>query len=143
MWEVRNMQENKNDKEEKITDLKGTIESLIEGEQAELSQEEAIKAYKGEGPQKPKKRKKSSSDEEDNDDDDILDEEHLKRLKQELLASLEKVNKLAKKLFGEKEFKNAKNLKVKEKYSKTQEKEQTISKAKQKEKEGKERSREE
>ena len=134
------MQENKNDKDEKLTDLKGTIESLIEGEQAELSQEEAIKAYKGEGPQKPKKRKKSSSDE---DDDDILDEEHLKRLKQELLASLEKVNKLAKKLFGEKEFKNAKNLKVKEKYSKTQEKEQTISKAKQKEKEGKERSREE
>ena len=134
------MQNNKNDKEEKLTDLKGTFESLIEGENVELSQEEAIKAYKGEGPQKPKKRKKSSSNE---DDDDILDEEHLKRLKQELLASLEKVNKLAKKLFGEKEFKNVKNLKVKEKYSKTQEKEQTISKAKQKEKEGKERSREE
>ena len=140
MWEVRNMQENKNDKDEKLTDLKGTIESLIEGEQAELSQEEAIKAYKGEGPQKPKKGKKSSSDE---DDDDILDEENLKRLKQELLASLEKVNKLAKKLFGEKEFKNVKNLKVKEKYSKTQKKEQTVSKAKQKEQEGKERSREE
>ena len=136
------MQENKNDKEEKITDLKGTLEGLIEGENAELSQEEAIKAYKGEGPRKPKRRKKTSSDEEDNDDD-ILDEEHLKRLKQELLASLEKVNKLAKKLFGEKEFKNVKNLKVKEKYSKTQEKEQTVSKAKQKEQEGKERSREE
>lgn len=134
------MQNNKNDKEEKLTDLKGTFESLIEGENGELSQEDAIKAYKGEGPQKPKKRKKSSSDE---DDDDILDEEHLKRLKQELLASLEKVNKLAKKLFGEKEFKNVKNLKVKEKYSKTQEKEQTVSKAKQKEQEGKERSREE
>ena len=85
------MQDNKNNKdEEKLTDIKGSLESLVEGELPEVSQEEAIKAYRGEGPQKPKKRKKTSSNEEDEDDDD-----YLRKLKQELLASLEKVNRLA------------------------------------------------
>ena len=72
------MQENKNnsEKEEKLIDIKGSIESLVEGELPELSQEEAIKAYK-EGPQKPKKRKKASSDE----DDETEEDDHLKRLK--------------------------------------------------------------
>ena len=56
------MQEKKEEKkeneeiEEKLTDIKGTLESFVEGEKPEISQEDEIKAYK-EGPQKPKKRK--------------------------------------------------------------------------------------
>ena len=132
------MQENNNEKEEKLTDLKGTLESIIEEEGPELSQEDAIKAYKGENVTRHKRKKNSTSD-----DEDVEDDEHLKRLKQELLASLEKVNKLAKQLFGEKESLNVKKLKVKEKYEKAKENEQVIDKNIKKEKEGIERSREE
>ena len=132
------MQENNNEKEEKLTDLKGALESIIEGEGPELSQEDAIKAYKGENVTRHKRKKNSTSD-----DEDVEDDEHLKRLKQELLASLEKVNKLAKQLFGEKESLNVKKLKVKEKYEKAKENEQVIKKKIKKEKEGIERSREE
>lgn len=130
------MQENKNnsEKEEKLIDIKGSIESLVEGELPELSQEEAIKAYK-EGPQKPKKRKKASSDE----DDETEEDDHLKRLKQELLASLERVNKLAKQLFGEKAFTNVKDFKVKKEYQKAKGKTQTTEKTTQKEQKSKER----
>ena len=71
------MQEKKEEIEEKLTDIKGTLESFVEEEKPEISQEEEIKAYK-EGPQKPKKRKKSSDDEDFDEDD-----EYLKRLKQE------------------------------------------------------------
>ena len=122
-WVVGNMQENKNEKEEKLTDLKGSIESLVEGELPELSQEDAIKAYREE-PKKSRRRKKSNSDEDDNAQDD----DHLKRLKQELLDSLEKVNKLARQLFGEKSFTNVKNLKVKKEYQKVSSKEKNIQK---------------
>ena len=132
------MQENNNEKEEKLIDLKGTLESIIEGEGPELSQEDAIKAYKGENVTRHKRKKNSTSD-----DEDVEDDEHLKRLKQELLASLEKVNKLAKQLFGEKESLNLKKLKVKEKYEKAKENEQVIDKNIKIEKEGIERSREE
>lgn len=38
--------ENKQEKNEKIIDIKGTLEDFIEEEKPELSQEEAIKAYK-------------------------------------------------------------------------------------------------
>ena len=131
------MQKNNNEKEEKLTDIKATIESIVEGEGPELSQEDAIKAYKGENITRHKRKKNSASDDEDEDD------EHLKRLKQELLASLEKVNKLAKQLFGEKQSLNVKNLKVKEKYQKAKENEQIIDKTVKKEQVENERSREE
>lgn len=128
------MQENKNEKEEKLTDLKGSIESLVEGELPELSQEDAIKAYREE-PKKSRRRKKSNSDEDDNAQDD----DHLKRLKQELLDSLEKVNKLARQLFGEKSFTNVKNLKVKKEYQKVSSKEKNTQRETSKEQKGKER----
>ena len=132
------MQEKKEENEEKLTDIKGTLESFVEGEKPEISQEEEIKAYK-EGPQKPKKRKKKSDDE-DSDEDD----EYLKRLKQELLASLEKVNKLAKQLFGEKEANILKDIKLEEKRkSKVKEKKQEQSIESSIKPKGKERSREE
>ena len=51
--------ENKQEKNEKIIDIKGTLEDFIEEEKPELSQEEAIKAYKeGDIIAYPKKRKK-------------------------------------------------------------------------------------
>ena len=129
------MQDNKKDKEEeKLTDIKGSLESLIEGELPELSQEEAIKAYKGEDPQKPKKRKKISSNEDDDEDDD-----YLRKLKQELLASLEKVNRLARQLFGEKKFTNVKDMKDKKEYQKINSKEKILQKETLKERKGKER----
>ena len=132
------MQEKKDENEEKIKDIKGTLESFVEGEKPEISQEEEIKAYK-EGPQKPKKRK-TESDDEDFDEDD----EHLKRLKQELLASLEKVNKLARQLFGEKEANILKDIKLEEKRkSKVKEKKQEQSIESSIKPKGKERSREE
>ncbi len=117
------MQENKNnsEKEEKLIDIKGSIESLVEGELPELSQEDAIKAYR-EGPKKTRRRKKLSSEE----DDDAQEDDHLKRLKQELLVSLEKVNKLARQLFGEKAFTNVKDFKVKKEFQKVKGKEQTL-----------------
>ena len=133
------MQESKKniEKEEILTDLRGTIESLVKWEEPELSQEEAIKAYKEEKPQRHRRRKKSS------EDNDSEDDERLKRLKQELLASLEKVNKLAKQLFGEKEFTKVKDLKVEEKNQKSKEREHSLDKTKQQMQEGEERSREE
>ena len=132
------MQEKKDENEEKLTDIKGTLESFVEGEKPEISQEEEIKAYK-EGPQKPKKRK-NKSDDEDSDEDD----EYLKRLKQELLASLEKVNKLARQLFGEKEANILKDIKLEEKRkSKVKEKKQEQSIESAIKPKGKERSREE
>ena len=129
------MQDNKNNKdEEKLTDIKGSLESLVEGELPEVSQEEAIKAYRGEGPQKPKKRKKTSSNEEDDDNDD-----YLRKLKQELLASLEKVNRLARQLFGEKSYTNVKDFKVKKEYQRVSGKEKLVNKENSKKREGKER----
>lgn len=100
------MQDDEND--EKKIDIKGTLESFIEEEKPELSQEEAIKAYKGENIRK----KKTSNSGDDDTDEENEDEEHLKRLKKELLESLERVNVLAKKIFEEKE--TLKNIKVKE-----------------------------
>ena len=90
------MQE-KAENDEKLTDFRGCIESLVKEETPELSQEEAIMAYT-EGQLKSKKRNNFSSDDDNQDDD------HLKRIKEALLESLRNVNKLEKQLFGEREF---------------------------------------
>ena len=104
--------QNKDENEEKNIDVKASIESFVEAEPPEISQEEEIMNYHENVPTN-KKNKKASSDDENED----LDDEHLKRIKKELLASLEKVNKLAKLLFSDKE-KKLKDLKV-DKDSKT------------------------
>lgn len=103
------MQEN-NEDEEKLVDVKGTIKDFVKEEKPELSQEEAIREYKekDEAEVTTKNSKKSSSDDEQEDD------EHLKRVKRALLESLERVNALAKRLFGDKEKGNLQGLKVKE-----------------------------
>ena len=107
--------QNKDDNEEKNINMKASLESFIETEKPEISQEEEIMNYHENVPTN-KKNKKASSDDEDDENED-LDDEHLKRIKKELLASLEKVNKLAKLLFSDKE-KKLKDLKV-DKDSKT------------------------
>ncbi len=107
--------QNKDENEEKNIDVKASIESFVEAEPPEISQEEEIMNYHENVPTN-KKNKKASSDDEDDENED-LDDEHLKRIKKELLASLEKVNKLAKLLFSDKE-KKLKDLKV-DKDSKT------------------------
>lgn len=136
--------ENKEEKNEKIIDLKGTLEGFIEEEKPELSQEEAIKAYKeGDIIKYPTKGKKSSEEEDENEDD-----EHLKRIKKALLESLKRVDTMEKKIFEEKDKENLKNIKVKSDSQKSKEKTKDIDKEKvieqmrQKMKEEKGRSRE-
>ena len=135
------MPENKNEeeKEEKIIDIKGTFEEFIEEEKPELSQEEAIKAYKEGDIIEYKRQKKNGSDEEENEDD-----EHLKRVKKALLESLKRVDTMEKKIFEEKEKDTIKNIKVKSGSQKVKDKEKVIEQMRQKmqEEEEKGRSRE-
>lgn len=109
-----------NNEEEKIVDVKSTLESFIKEEEPEISQEEAIKSYvKGDkiNYNKNKKKKYSTSEEEENEDD-----EHLKRVKKELLESLARVEELEKKIFNEKSKSNLKDIKIKGGSQKTNEK---------------------
>ena len=101
----KNENEENEEIEEKIVDVKGVIENFIKEEPPKLSQEEAIRQYR-ENDNLNTKNKKNNQDEENEDD------EHLKRIKQALLESLERVNALAKKLFGEKEKEGLKDIKV-------------------------------
>ena len=123
------------DNEDKLIDVIETIQNFMEDTMPEMSQEEAIKNYQSNDTISYKKRKKQ----EDNDDE-TEDEAHLRRLKAELLASLERVNKLAKQLFGDKEYIN--NLRVKQNNTKYKSKEKIKEEIEQKVQEGIERSRE-
>lgn len=86
-------------------DMKGTIIKIFSTPQPEVSQEEAIKNY-------DVNNKKNNS----GDDGNLEDEEHLKRVKQELLASLKRVAELEKQVFrtSDKEDSDIKNIKYKE-----------------------------
>ena len=124
------------EKSEKLIDIKGTLEDFIEEEKLELSQEEAIKAYKEGEIIKYSNNKKGSQDEEDENEDD----EHLKRIKKALLESLKRVDTMEKKIFEEKGKENIKNIKVKSK-SKENDKEKVIEQMRQKMKEEEEKGR--
>lgn len=133
------MQDRKVEKEEeKMLDIKGTFESFIEEEKPELSQIEAIKAYK-EGDTEIHKKKSNKND----DNDELEDDDHLKRVKQSLIESLEKVDILEKKIFEDKEKDKLKDIKVgvKDK-QKQKEREQVMQQMREKIKEDQERSRE-
>lgn len=93
--------------------VKSTFSKLIKEEMPEMSQEEAIKNYRENDTIVAIKKSKKDEGNEDNTEES----EHLKRIKQELLASLERVKQLAKKIFSEENVKD--NLKVKEKTGKT------------------------
>ena len=90
-----NEQNQQNKQEENLIDLKGTLRQFVVADEPELSQEEAIMKF-GEN-----KKKKKNSDTDTNDADDFMteEEEHLKRIKQELLASLKRVEQLEELLF--------------------------------------------
>ena len=117
------MENEDNVEEEKKVDIKGLLNDFIEEEKPELSQEEAIKAYKEEDDGKivvKINKKRGNSDEDDENEDD----EHLKRIKQELLKSLERVNELAKQIFKEEEKKEKSKIKIKSEPQKVKMKEQ-------------------
>lgn len=116
----------KEEKDEKIIDIKGTFEEFIEEEKPELSQEEAIKAYReGDIIEYPKNKKNDSDEDEENEDD-----EHLKRIKKALLESLKRVDIMEKKIFEEKSRDNLKNIKVKSSSQNTKGKQKDIEKQK-------------
>lgn len=94
--------------EEKNTSIKSTFSNLIKEEIPEMSQEDAIKNYREDDTIALIKKNKKSGDSDDNTEES----DHLKRIKQELLASLERVKQLARKLYGEERVKA--NIKVKE-----------------------------
>ena len=93
-------------------DFKTTFSNMVREEVPEMTQEEAIKNYKEDDTIQLMNKKNADSD------DNVEESEHLKRIKEELLASLERVKKLAKKIFTEEKVKA--NLKVKEKSGKQQ-----------------------
>ena len=116
----------KEEKDEKIIDIKGIFEEFIEEEKPELSQEEAIKAYReGDIIEYPKNKKNDSDEDEENEDD-----EHLKRIKKALLESLKRVDIMEKKIFEEKSRDNLKNIKVKSSSQNTKGKQKDIEKQK-------------
>lgn len=88
--------------EEKIIDIKGTIEQFVKPDEPEMTQEEAIMKYQ--------ENTKISAD--SGEGDTTEEQEHLKRVKQELLASLERVKKLEKQIFYDKEIEEKKKIKV-------------------------------
>ena len=126
MQKFENNEKNKEENNEKIIDVKGTLEDFIEEEKPELSQEEAIKAYKkGDVIEYPNKKKKE-------EDEEAEDDEHLKRVKKELLESLKRVDILEKKIFEEKDKDKMKNIKVKSRSQKEKNREQVIEQMRQK-----------
>ena len=103
------------EKNEEVKDgsIRSTFSNLIKEEIPEMSQEEAIKNYRENDTIAPIKKSKKDGD----NDENTEESEHLKRIKEELLASLERVKKLAKRIFSEEKVKE--NLKVKEKTGKS------------------------
>ena len=88
--------------------IKETFGNMLKEDIPEMSQEEAIKNYRADDTIGIPNKKKGSDPE-----DNTEETEHLNRIKAELLASLERVKKLAQKLFkDEKEVQS--KLKVKE-----------------------------
>ncbi len=132
-------QETNDEFEERVVDIKGVLEDLVEGEKPEISQEEEIKNYKVQNEKYFAKKKKNSED-----DEELEDDEHLKRVKRELLESLERVDMLEKKLFNDKEKINLKDIKVnKSEIQKSKSRDEVMKQMREKMQENKERSREE
>ena len=82
------------DREDKV-DIKATIKKFVEPEEPELEQKEAIMKYQE---YKDKKKKNSSSD--GSMEGNSEEQEHLNRVKKELLASLKRVEDMEKKVFN-------------------------------------------
>ena len=104
--------------EEKNIDIKGTFEKFIKADEPEMTQEEAIKNYKEESISKAIRKRKNSSEDEGGEGNYTEEQEHLKRIKEELLASLERVKQLEKQIYGE-QNKEKEKLKIKDTSSAT------------------------
>ena len=94
--------------EEKNIDVIGTFEKLVKADPPEMTQEEAIETFQ----EKEIAREIRKSANSGTDADNVEEQEHLKRVKQELIASLERVKKLEEQIYGE-ESKEKDVLKVK------------------------------
>ena len=100
--------------EEKNVDIKGTFEKFIKADEPEMTQEEAIKNFKDESISRAIKKHKNSFNGEGGEGNYSEEQEHLKRVKEELLASLERVKQLEKQIYGEEnKEKEKEKLKVK------------------------------
>lgn len=99
--------------EEKLIDIKGTLEKFIEPDEPEMTQEEAITKYK-----ENFFKKNNAIGDNNSDSDDIMgdseDAEHFARVKKELLNSLKRVEEIANKIYGKekKEYDKVKTKKV-------------------------------
>ena len=93
--------------EEKNIDVKGTLEKFIKADEPEISQEEAINNFQEKDLlNEIKKNAKFSSDD---DEQNSEEQEHLERIKKELLASLERVKLLERQIYGDKQQNEEKN----------------------------------
>ena len=85
-------------KEERIFDIRGTLEKFYKPDEPEIGQEEAIsKWYQEDYINSIKKNDFNSSDDEDN----LEETQHYERIKRELLASLDRVKELESQCFAE------------------------------------------
>ena len=101
------------EKVESNIDVVGTIKKFVEAEEPELEQKEAIMKY--EEHKRKRRRKKHSGDEDI--EDNTEEKEHLNRIKQELLASLRRVEEMEKEVFNEKDVEMKSKIKVNKKNS--------------------------
>ena len=88
--------------EEKLIDIKGTLEKLVEPDVPEMTQEEAILKY-GENFKKSHTNTNSNSSSSDDIIGNSEEAEHLARVKKELLDSLKRVEEIANKIYGKEE----------------------------------------
>ena len=95
--------------EEKLFDVKGTFEKFIKADEPEMSQEEAISKFEDINMAIKKIANSSSGEDQANSEE----QEHLQRIKQELLASLKRVEELEKQIYGSKEEKETAKSKLK------------------------------
>ena len=92
--------------EEKIVDIRGTFEKFIKPDLPDMEQEEAIAKFREKDLKKAIKNSENSGDGENVDNTE--EKEHFERVKKELLASLERVKKLEKQIYGEQELETKK-----------------------------------
>ena len=85
--------------EEKLIDIKGTLEKFIKADEPEMTQEEAIARF-ADINEEIKRIANSSGTSDGEAGENTEEQEHLKRIKEELLASLKRVEELEKKIYG-------------------------------------------
>ena len=93
--------------EEKLIDIKGTLEKFIKPDEPEMSQEEAIAKFSDIN-EEIRRIANSTGGGDGEAGENTEEQEHLARIKQELLASLKRVEELEKKIYGPEKEEQAK-----------------------------------